>query len=166
MVPVLVIFLTTPTLDAPVVEAVGEAFPAMVQLTQKPKAAAYRMAEKEGHKTERLPGPTEAARVAVAAALAVLTATVATVGLVECISASIFKGGVIMDYCIVNSEGIIVNIIVCEDAATAETFGAVESYEGACIGNKYEPPIPVTQLDRIEAQSAYTAMMTGTLLEG
>ena len=56
-----------------------------------------------------------------------------------------------MDYCIVNSEGIIVNIIVCEDAATAETFGAVESYEGACIGDKYEPPIPVTQLDRLEA---------------
>lgn len=71
-----------------------------------------------------------------------------------------------MDCCIVNSEGIIVNIIVCKDAATAETFGAVESYEGARIGDKYEPPIPVTQLDRIEAQSTYTAMMTGTLLEG
>lgn len=71
-----------------------------------------------------------------------------------------------MDYCIVNSEGIIVNIIVCEDTATAEAFGAVESYDGARIGEKYEPPIPVTQLDRIEAQSTYTAMMTGTLLEG
>lgn len=166
VVPVLVIFLTIPALDAPVVEAVVEAFPAMVQLTQKPKAAAYRMAEKEGHKTERLPGLPAAARVAVAAALVVLMATAALAALVKCISASIFKGGVIMDYCIVNSEGIIVNIIVCEDAATAETFGAVESYEGACIGNKYEPPIPVTQLDRIEAQSTYTAMMTGTLLEG
>ena len=71
-----------------------------------------------------------------------------------------------MDYCIVNSEGVIANIIVCEDAATAAEFGAVESYEGAHIGGQYEPPIPVTQLDRIEAQSAYTAMMTGTLLEG
>ena len=71
-----------------------------------------------------------------------------------------------MDYCIINSEGIIVNIIVCEDADTAEAFGAVESYEGARIGEKYVPPIPVTQLDRIEAQSTYTAMMTGTLLEG
>ena len=69
-----------------------------------------------------------------------------------------------MDYCIVNSEGIIVNIIVCEDAATAESFGAVASYEGARIEDKYAPPIPVTQLDRIEAQSTYTAMMTGTLL--
>lgn len=71
-----------------------------------------------------------------------------------------------MDCCIVNSEGIIVNIIVCKDAATAETFGAVESYEGARIGDKYAPPIPVTQLDRIEAQSTYTAMMTDTLMEG
>lgn len=71
-----------------------------------------------------------------------------------------------MDCCIVNSEGIIVNIIVCEDAATAAEFGAVESYEGACIGDKYEPPIPVTQLDRLEAQVTYTAMMTDTLMEG
>lgn len=47
-----------------------------------------------------------------------------------------------MDFCIVNSEGIIVNIIVCEDAATAAEFGAVESYEGARIGDKYEPPPP------------------------
>lgn len=69
-----------------------------------------------------------------------------------------------MDYCIVNSDGIIVNIIVCEDDATAEAFGAVESYAGARIGEQYEPPVPVTQLDRIEAQSTYTAMMTGTLL--
>ena len=71
-----------------------------------------------------------------------------------------------MDCCIVNSEGIIVNIIVCEDAATAAEFGAVESYAGARIGDKYAQPIPVTQLDRIEAQVAYTAMMTGTLMEG
>lgn len=47
-----------------------------------------------------------------------------------------------MDYCIVNSEGIIVNIIVCEDAATAAEFGAVESYEGAHIGGQYDPPPP------------------------
>lgn len=71
-----------------------------------------------------------------------------------------------MNYCIVNSEGIIVNIIVCEDAATAAEFGAVESYAGARIGDKYAPPIPVTQLDRLEAQVTYTAMMTDTLMEG
>lgn len=71
-----------------------------------------------------------------------------------------------MNYCIVNNQNAIENIIVCEDSATAAEFGAVESYEGAHIGGQYKPPIPVTQLDRIEAQMAYTAMMTGTLLEG
>ena len=39
-----------------------------------------------------------------------------------------------MNYCIVE-DGIIVNIIVCEDDATAELFGAVASYEGARIGD-------------------------------
>lgn len=68
-----------------------------------------------------------------------------------------------MNYCIVE-DGIITNIIVCEDAATAVEFGAVKSYEGARIGRQYAPPIPVTQLDRIEAQTTYTAMMTNTLL--
>ena len=47
-----------------------------------------------------------------------------------------------MDYCIVNSENIIENIIVCEDEATAAAFGAVPSYDGASIGTAYEPPVP------------------------
>lgn len=88
----LVIFLTIPALGLLVVEAVAEAFPPVAQLTQEPKAAAYRMGEKGGHKTERLPGLTAQLRAEVAAALAVLTATVETVGLAECISVSIFKG--------------------------------------------------------------------------
>lgn len=69
-----------------------------------------------------------------------------------------------MNYCIVK-EGVIVNIIVCADDETATRFGAVPSYEGAMIGEKYAPPVIPTQLDRIEAQVAYTAMMTDTLLE-
>ena len=43
-----------------------------------------------------------------------------------------------MNYCIVE-DGIIVNIIVCEDDVTAELFGAVASYEGARIGDTYDP---------------------------
>ena len=43
-----------------------------------------------------------------------------------------------MNYCIVE-DGIIVNIIVCEDDATAELFGAVASYEAARIGDVYDP---------------------------
>ena len=69
-----------------------------------------------------------------------------------------------MNYLIVESE-IITNIIVCESEEIAAKFGAVPSYEGAMIGDKYNPPIIPTQLDIIEAQLTYTAIMTGTLLE-
>lgn len=82
-----------------------------------------------------------------------------------------------MNYCIVNSEGIIVNIIVCENEATAANFGGIPSYDGAAIGEAYSPPPPpptteerVAALeaasDRLDAQATYTAMMTDTLMEG
>lgn len=41
-----------------------------------------------------------------------------------------------------------------------------EDDRGAVPEPEPEPTPEPTQLDRIEAQSAYTAMMTGTLLEG
>lgn len=73
-----------------------------------------------------------------------------------------------MNYLIVQ-DGIIKNSIVCADDDTAAKFGAVPYYDGAVIGSKYEPPLPPepepTQLDRVEAQAVYTAMMTDTLLE-
>lgn len=69
-----------------------------------------------------------------------------------------------MNYLIVK-DGVIANIIVCETEEIANHFGAVASYDGARIGDKYDPPIIPTQLDIIEAQLTYTAMMTGTLLE-
>ena len=47
-----------------------------------------------------------------------------------------------MDYCIVNAENIIENIIVCEDDSAAAEFGAVPSYDGAAIGQAYDPPDP------------------------
>ena len=47
-----------------------------------------------------------------------------------------------MDYCILNDETIIENMIVCEDDTTAELFGAVPAYEGARIGDPYAPPSP------------------------
>lgn len=82
-----------------------------------------------------------------------------------------------MNYCIVNSDGIIENIIVCESDEVAAQFGAVASYDGAAIGEAYSPPPPpptteerVAALeaasDRIDAQATYTAMMTDTLMEG
>lgn len=52
-----------------------------------------------------------------------------------------------------------VDIEVEGNVVTKMTAGAVPEPEP-------EPTPEPTQLDRIEAQSAYTAMMTGTLLEG
>ena len=39
-------------------------------------------------------------------------------------------------------DGLIENIILCATAEIAALFGAVESYEGAKIGDKYRPPLP------------------------
>lgn len=47
-----------------------------------------------------------------------------------------------MNYCIVNADGIIENIIVCESDEVAAQFGAVASYDGATIGESYNPPPP------------------------
>lgn len=52
-----------------------------------------------------------------------------------------------MEYCILNDENIIENMIVCEDDATAEAFGAVPAYEGAKIGDTYDPPPPPLTLE-------------------
>ena len=46
-----------------------------------------------------------------------------------------------MNYCIVNDENIIENIIVA-DEEFAELIGAKPSYDGAAIGEAYNPPPP------------------------
>nr|WP_326184284.1 hypothetical protein [uncultured Oscillibacter sp.] len=46
------------------------------------------------------------------------------------------------NYCVLGADGIVTNIIVCNDDATAAKFGAVPSYEGADIGAVYAPPEP------------------------
>ncbi len=46
-----------------------------------------------------------------------------------------------MDYCILSDKDTISNIIVCDDDETAAQFGAVPSYEGARIGDTYDPPL-------------------------
>lgn len=62
-----------------------------------------------------------------------------------------------MDYCIVNSDSIIENIIVCESDEIAAQFGAVTSYDGAAIGGKYSPPPPPPTTDervaKLEAEN-------------
>lgn len=44
-----------------------------------------------------------------------------------------------MNYLIVE-DGIISNIIVCDDDEDANKFGAIQYYEGANIGDTYNPP--------------------------
>lgn len=73
-----------------------------------------------------------------------------------------------MEYCKVNSSGIITDIIVADSLDDAKIFlgedsDIRESYKYAEVGKKYktEP----TQLDKLEAQTTYTAMMTNTLLK-
>lgn len=69
-----------------------------------------------------------------------------------------------MQYCVVE-DGVIVNIIIA-DEEFAVLVGAKPIYDGASIGDKYNPPIPISKEDRLEAQVAYTAMMTDTLIGG
>ena len=51
-----------------------------------------------------------------------------------------------MNYCIVNDENVIENIIVA-DAEFALSIGAKEGYDGAAIGDTYSPPAPPPTID-------------------
>lgn len=51
-----------------------------------------------------------------------------------------------MNYCIVNADGIIENIIVA-DEEFALAIGAKPSYDGAAIGDTYSPPPPPPTID-------------------
>ena len=44
-----------------------------------------------------------------------------------------------MNYCIVDENNIITNIIVCADDETAKSLGAVKGYDMARIGDLYDP---------------------------
>ena len=44
-----------------------------------------------------------------------------------------------MNYCIIDENNIITNIIVCGDDETAKMLGAVKGYDLAQIGDIYDP---------------------------
>jgi hypothetical protein len=70
-----------------------------------------------------------------------------------------------MNYCIVNQETqIIENIIVCENDEIAKQFNAVPSYANAKIGGKYDYVPEPTEMDKLQAQVTYTALITDTLI--
>ena len=49
------------------------------------------------------------------------------------------------------TDNTITNIIVCDDDATAASFGAVPSYDGARIGDPYDPPPEPDALEEAKA---------------
>ena len=51
-----------------------------------------------------------------------------------------------MNYCIVNAENVIENIIVA-DESFANEIGALPYYEGADVGSVYAPPQPEPEPD-------------------
>lgn len=63
-----------------------------------------------------------------------------------------------MEYCVVQS-GLIVNMIVCENAQLAAQFGAVPSYEGARIGSKYTPPKEPTVEEIMDAMLGFNELV-------
>ena len=63
-----------------------------------------------------------------------------------------------MDFCILSDSNIITNVIICDDDATAAYFNAVPSYDGARIGDPYNPPSEPdpepTEVEQLRAQVA------------
>lgn len=68
-----------------------------------------------------------------------------------------------MDYLLI-TDNTITNIIVCDDDQTAASFGAVPWYDGAKIGDLYNPPPPPepdpTLDDRVSTLEATKADQT------
>ena len=65
------------------------------------------------------------------------------------------------EYLILDSGNIIENIIVLEDDAAAEKFGAVPSYDGASIGDVYAPPPPPASHLREKTYNTQTIISFG-----
>lgn len=59
-----------------------------------------------------------------------------------------------MEFCIVNADGIIENIIVADESFAAE-IGALPYYDGAAIGGAYAPPEPEPEPEPTPELSVY-----------
>lgn len=69
-----------------------------------------------------------------------------------------------MNYCIVDENNVITNIIVCGDEKTAKELGAVFYYDGAEIGKIYDPYnyYALTELQKkVETQQQLLDTLTG-----
>lgn len=64
-----------------------------------------------------------------------------------------------MNYCVINDENIVTNIIV-SDSDFAEMIGALPAYDGAAIGEAYSPPpTPPTTEERVAALEAENKLL-------
>ena len=78
-----------------------------------------------------------------------------------------------MNFCVVNPDGIIENVIVCEDEATAKEFGASCDYSFHMTIDDWNETIK-SEIPKMFEQGVssfkmymtYPAMMTDTLMEG
>ena len=71
-----------------------------------------------------------------------------------------------MNYCIVDENGIITNIIICEDDETAKSLGAVAGYPSATIGSQYDPYnyYALQELrQKVADQEELIGLLTGTV---
>lgn len=69
-----------------------------------------------------------------------------------------------MKYIII-TDNIITNIIVCASDEAAAQFGAVPSYDGARIGDSYQPPPePEPEPTEVEVLQAQVAELQAELL--
>ena len=69
-----------------------------------------------------------------------------------------------MKYIII-TDNIITNIIVCASDEVAAQFGAVPSYDGARIGDSYQPPPePAPEPTEVEVLQAQVAELQAELL--
>ena len=69
-----------------------------------------------------------------------------------------------MNYCILTNNTI-TNIIVCDSDEIAAQFGAVASYDGARIGDTYDPPPePEPEPTELEVLQAQVAELQAELL--
>lgn len=62
---------------------------------------------------------------------------------------------------IIVEDGVITNSFTCEDESLAYELGGIPSYEGARVGDKYNPPL--TDSEHIEALESENALLKAQL---
>lgn len=67
-----------------------------------------------------------------------------------------------MKYCIVSNKNIVENIIICDNDETAKELGATTYYDGAAIGQEYDP-YNYRALNKLQVEVADLNLLVNTL---